>query len=73
MYQLNLKMYEIEQKKKNENYEGVVGEYICSNFFDIEGISCLSVGQKTNNHLLAGDKSGNVYLLDLAKRAIFSK
>ena len=40
---------------------------------DIEGISCLSQPQKQHNHLLAGDKMGNVYLLDLAKRTVFSK
>lgn len=73
MYKLNLKMHEIEQKKKDDNYEGPVVEYVGQNLMDIEGISCLSQPQKAHNHLLAGDKFGNVYLLDLAKRTVFSK
>ena len=40
---------------------------------DIENITSLSVKTKSHNHLLAGDKSGNVYLLDPAKKSIFSK
>lgn len=40
---------------------------------DSEGISCFSNRTKSHNHLLAGDKSGNVYLLDPAKKTIFSK
>ena len=39
----------------------------------MERISCLSNPSKTHNHLLAGDKTGTVYLLDLAKKTIFSK
>lgn len=66
-------MHEIEQKKKDENYEGPVPEYVGQNYMDIEGISTLSRPQKSHNHLLAGDKFGNVYLLDLAKRTVFSK
>lgn len=66
-------MHEIEQKKKDENYEGPVPEYVGQNYMDIEGICTLSRPQKSHNHLLAGDKFGNVYLLDLAKRTVFSK
>ena len=42
LFQLNLKMHEIEEKKKNSNYEGSVKEYLGQNTMDIEGISCLS-------------------------------
>jgi hypothetical protein len=73
LHELNLKLHEIEQKKKDSNYEGSVKEYLGQNTIDIEGISCLSQPEKTHNHLLAGDKAGNLYLLDLAKKAIFSK
>jgi hypothetical protein len=73
IYQLNLKMHQIEEKKKTANYEGAVKGYISQTCLDLEGISCLSRPHKSHNHLLAGGKSGTVYLLDLAKRAVFSK
>jgi hypothetical protein len=73
MYELNLKLHEIEQKKKDSNYEGSVSEYISQTLLDIEGISCLSKPHKSHNHLIAGGKSGTIYLLDLAKRVVFSK
>lgn len=73
LFKLNLRMHEIEEKKKDKNYEGPVQEYVSQTIMDIEGISCLSKPSKSHNHLIAGDKAGNVYLLDLAKRAVFSK
>ena len=73
LFKLNLKMHENEQKKKDSNYEGSVKEYLAQNTMDLEGISCLSQPEKSHNFLIAGDKSGTVYLLDLAKKAIFSK
>lgn len=66
-------MYEIEEKKKDKNYEGTVKEYLSQSTIDIENIACFSSFSNTHNHLLAGDKSGNVYLLDLAKKIVFSK
>ena len=33
--QLNLKMHEIEEKKKNPNYEGGVKEYLAHNTMDL--------------------------------------
>jgi hypothetical protein len=73
IYHLNLRMHHIELKKKNGNYEGTVEEYISQTCLDLEGISCLSRPHKSHNHLLAGGKTGTIYLLDLAKRAVFSK
>jgi hypothetical protein len=35
MYKLNLQMHEIEQKKKDDNYEGPVAEYVGQNLMDI--------------------------------------
>ena len=73
LHKLSLEMHHIEQKKKNDNYEGGVKEYLGQNTIDVERISCVSHPAKTHNHLLAGDKSGTVYLLDLAKKTVFSK
>lgn len=73
LYQLSLKMFEIQQKKKDKNYEGTTREYLSQNTIDVENISCLSAFSKHHNHLVAGDKTGNVYLLDLAKKVVFSK
>ena len=49
-------------------------EIIATNFFDFGGISCFA-NHKTNptNSLLVGDKSGNVLLLDLNKRALTTR
>lgn len=73
LHQLSLGMHHIEEKKKNINYEGAVKEYLAQSTIDVERISCLSHPSKTHNHLLAGDKSGSVHLLDLAKKTVFSK
>lgn len=35
IYQLNLQMHEIQQKKKDDNYEGPVVEFVGQNFIDI--------------------------------------
>jgi hypothetical protein len=50
-----------------------VKEYLSQNTIDVENIACFSSFSKHHNHLLAGDKSGSVYLLDLAKKIVFSK
>ena len=71
--QLGLALHRIEEKKKDKNYEGGIKEFIVQGMMEIKGISCLSSRDKTHNHLLAGDKSGNVYLLDPAKKSVFSK
>lgn len=66
-------MFDIENKKKDKNYEGGIKEFVCQNTIDVENIACFSNVSKHHNHLLAGDKCGNVYLLDLAKKSVFSK
>jgi hypothetical protein len=73
LHGLSLNIYNIEQKKKDSNYEGNVREYISQNSIEVENISCLTSQSKSHNHLLAGDKSGHLYLLDLAKKIVFSK
>lgn len=35
-------MYEIEEKKKDKNYEGGVKEYAVQNIINVENICCLS-------------------------------
>lgn len=35
MYKLNLSMFEIEEKKKDKNYEGGVKEMVLQNFIEI--------------------------------------
>ena len=73
LYKLNLALHHLEEKKKDRNYEGEVKEYISQGTMDVENICCLSSKTKSHNHLLAGDKGWNLYLLDPAKKAIFSK
>lgn len=66
-------MFEIEQKKKDSNYEGQVKQYFSQNFMDLQSPACISSQSNHHNYLLAGDKNGTVYLLDLAKKVVFSK
>lgn len=73
LHGLSVAMFEIEQKKKDKNYQGVVREYLSQNTIDVENGACLSSVSKVHNHLLAGDKNGTVHLLDLAKKIVFSK
>ena len=73
LHGLSVAMFEIEDKKKDKNYEGVVREYLSQNTIDVENVACLSSVSKLHNHLLAGDKNGAVHLLDLAKKIVFSK
>ena len=48
-------------------------EHLAQNTVDVQGLSCLGQPEKGHNFLLAGDKAGSVYLLDLAKKAVFAK
>lgn len=73
LHKLNLSMHEIENKRKDENYEGNVKEYVAQNTIEIENICCLSEQSKTHNYLVVGDMAGQVYLLDLAKKVVFFK
>ena len=66
-------MFQIEQKKKDCNYEGSVKDYFSQNSIDIPAVACISDGSNSHNHLLAGDKNGTLLLLDLAKKVVFSK
>ena len=66
-------MFEIEQKKKDSNYEGSVKEYCSQNTIDLPNVACISSKSNQHNHLLAGDKNGTLFLLDLAKKVVFSK
>ena len=73
MHQLGLAMFEIEQKKKDSNYEGSIREYCCQNTIEIPNVACISSQANQHNHLLAGDRKGCLFLLDLAKKVVFSK
>jgi hypothetical protein len=73
LYKLGLAMFEIEQKKKDRNYEGTIREYASQNTIDIANVACLSSKANQHNHLLAGDQNGTLFLLDLAKKVVFSK
>ena len=67
-------VFEIEKYKSDANYEGSVKEIISSGSFDIEGICYLAYPEGNfQNHLLAGDYYGNVYLLDLNKKVQITK
>ena len=57
----------------DRNYEGGVKEYVAQSTIDVENVACLTSLSKHHNHLLAGDKNGTVFLLDLAKKIVFSK
>ena len=72
-HKLGLAMYEIDQKKKDSNYEGSVKDYYSQNSIDIPNVSCISSQSNQHNHLVAGDKNGTLFLLDLAKKVVFSK
>ena len=41
-HKLGLAMYEIDQKKKDSNYEGSVKDYYSQNSIDIPNVSCIS-------------------------------
>ena len=66
-------MFEINEKQNDGNYEGSVPDYFSQNLLDIDGVSCVSNNSNPHNHLLAGDKKGTLFLLDLAKKVVFSK
>jgi hypothetical protein len=67
-------MYNIEEKKKNPNYEGRVQEYVAQSLIQIDHeIACLSSEPKYQNYLLAGDRKGNLLVIDVAKKSLFVK
>ena len=69
------KIFEIEKHKENPNYEGNLKELPPQGSFEYDGITCLTKSARyVSNHLFAGDKYGNIYLLDLNKKTqIFKK
>lgn len=73
LHRLDLALFNIDQKNKDPNYEGAIKDYLSQNCIDIDSVSCVSAEPNQHNHLLAGDKKGTIYLLDLAKKVVFSK
>jgi hypothetical protein len=69
-------MFHIEEKKKNNNYEGKVQEYVAQSLIEIDQqheVCCISSNPKYQNYLLVGDKKGNIILIDIAKKSLVCK
>lgn len=70
MSQVYLGVHDIEKKKKDPNYEGAVKELQSQGTLELEGISCMAQHQ---SHLILGDRTGTIYILDPSKKLILSK
>lgn len=61
-----LSIFEREKNKLDINFEGDIKEGIPSGNLDTDGITCLAHDLfNLQNYILAGDKLGFVYLLDM--------
>ena len=72
MSQVYVGVHEIEKKKKDPNYEGAVRELQSQGTLDLEGISCMT-RDHNQSHLILGDRTGTIYILDVSKKLILSK
>lgn len=67
-------VFEILKYDKDPNYDGNLHESSYHSCYDIEGISYLSSDIRNNiNHVLVGDKFGNISVLDLNKKQVIMK
>lgn len=69
-----LSIFEREKNKLDINFEGDITERLPSGVFEIDGITCLAhCHSNPYNSVLAGDKHGNIYLLDMSQKIQLNK
>lgn len=73
MRNVNTKIEEIDQLKTNPSYEGNVTKIQPTGAYEIDGITCFSQEENSLGYVMAGDNSGNLYLLDISNKARLTK
>lgn len=67
-------IFEIEKYKENPNYEGHLKQLPPQGSFELDGITFMTKNNNNpNNIIIAGDKFGNLLLLDLNKKTQIQK